>query len=313
MQHLQALQRIMSNDPFKCCQEDLEPQTGKVGALIGRLNELVLVDDSTRSSTRCIVFVKEVATTDPLADLLDKHVKPGVRPVSGTGSMSDTVRQKNIDEFKEGSIWCLVSTDSLEEGIDIPDCNIVVRFDRFHNVKSHVQGTGRCRNLGKGGLVLYFENDPDQYEHEAELVDAIAREEAPVGEMPALSPQLDTNSSTDPSTGAEVNGSNCLQIFNTYAICFCIGRFAFVLLFGLQALLSCGCKLSSPEVTKASRGKEQPDQVIASRLLPLMDGGSLRLESEDEKDFESDTWISLAWMCQVSHQTQLCSMMYVCH
>ena len=64
--------------------------TPKVLALIDRLKELSL-------NCRCIVFVKEVASTFPLAYLLQQRVKEGVRPVSGRKSMNDEKRQKHLE------------------------------------------------------------------------------------------------------------------------------------------------------------------------------------------------------------------------
>ena len=42
----------------------------------------------------------------------------------------------------------LSPTATLEEGLDVPECQYVVRFDPFHTVKSHVQGAGRARAVG---------------------------------------------------------------------------------------------------------------------------------------------------------------------
>ena len=186
--------------------------SGKARALIARLKELLEED----TKTRCIIFVSEVASAYPLAELLQRHVRRGVRPVSGRKSMSDEVREKNLRQLREGEegVWCLVATDCMEEGIDIPACSVVVRFDRFHNVKSHVQGTGRCRGLGKGGLVIYFENDPGEEEDQAARVRAIA--EAASEELISTGPQADAGRSVHPATGAEINRDNCLPRLNDY-------------------------------------------------------------------------------------------------
>lgn len=110
-----------------------------------------------------------------------------------------------------------MATDSIEEGIDIQTCNVVVRFDAFHNVKSHVQGTGRCRGFGSGGLVLYFENDPEEYICQAKSVEAIARSSSPAGETFALQDlQATTDEASDPSTGASLTESNSIDLLNKY-------------------------------------------------------------------------------------------------
>ena len=107
---LEALEKALSSN-IKCKDEDCERLTGKVDALIQRLKEL-------SASGRCLVFVKEVASTGPLASILESHVPAGsVHPVSGRGSMSDSVRQSHLQDFRDGKAWCIVTTDCLEEGI----------------------------------------------------------------------------------------------------------------------------------------------------------------------------------------------------
>jgi endoribonuclease Dicer len=39
----------------------------------------------------------------------------------------------------------LFATDVLEEGIDVPECNLVVRFDRPTTFRAYVQSRGRAR------------------------------------------------------------------------------------------------------------------------------------------------------------------------
>jgi len=39
----------------------------------------------------------------------------------------------------------MVASDVLEEGIDIPECNLVVKFDLPKNYRSYIQSKGRAR------------------------------------------------------------------------------------------------------------------------------------------------------------------------
>lgn len=116
----------------------------------------------------------------PLAFLIEQELnkcrKPGelhvhVHPVAGTGAMSDTEREGNVSKFKRECKSkvpsLLVSTSALEEGIDVPDCQFVVRFDIVHTTKGHIQGSGRAMRHACP-RVYYFDNDP---EHECRLAD----------------------------------------------------------------------------------------------------------------------------------------------
>jgi len=50
-----------------------------------------------------------------------------------------------VSRFRHGKIQVLISTDVLEEGIDIPNCNLIVRFDPAETFRSYVQARGRAR------------------------------------------------------------------------------------------------------------------------------------------------------------------------
>eukprot|EP00666_Eupelagonemidae_sp_cell4sb_P006622 gene6622-6748_t len=86
---------------------------------------------------RVLCFVREVALAYPLAHLLGAELQCRVLPVSGRNSMCDDIRERNIAASREGRARVLVSTEATEEGIDVPECKHVIRFQEFHTTKSH--------------------------------------------------------------------------------------------------------------------------------------------------------------------------------
>lgn len=51
----------------------------------------------------------------------------------------------------------IVATQILEEGLDVPSCNLVVRFDPAGNACSFIQSRGRARCPGSDFLLLVRE------------------------------------------------------------------------------------------------------------------------------------------------------------
>ena len=62
--------------------------------------------------------------------------------------------QKTLEAFRTKRLNVLVSTSVLEEGIDITQCNLVIRFDKIQEFRSYVQSKGRARSKPSQYLVM---------------------------------------------------------------------------------------------------------------------------------------------------------------
>lgn len=52
-----------------------------------------------------------------------------------------------MSRFRRGDLNCLFATSVAEEGLDIPDCNIAVRFDLSKTLIQYIQSRGRARHV----------------------------------------------------------------------------------------------------------------------------------------------------------------------
>jgi dsRNA-specific ribonuclease len=146
---------------------------------VTRLIESILSEANTPSG---IIFVQERAVVAALAHILSIH--PAVRDRLKVGTMignSTSPYRRSIGElidvdmqkqmlslFKDGVINLIVATSVLEEGIDVPVCNLVICFHKPPNLKSFVQRRGRARHE-ESKLILLLDAETDKLTEWQEL------------------------------------------------------------------------------------------------------------------------------------------------
>lgn len=55
------------------------------------------------------------------------------------------MQEDTIRSFRQGKLNLLISTSVAEEGLDIPDCNLVIRYGLLTNEIAQQQASGRAR------------------------------------------------------------------------------------------------------------------------------------------------------------------------
>lgn len=154
-------------------------------ALSEKVRQLIDVLINYGGDARGIIFVKERATTVVLTQLLKSH--PEISKRYRIGKMVGTsfvpgVKQDFLDlpekgndlsleSFRDGRLNLLVATSVLEEGIDVPACNLVICLDKPANLKSFIQRRGRAR-MGGSHLYLFEETTDIGTKKEWELLEA---------------------------------------------------------------------------------------------------------------------------------------------
>ncbi|KAI1802568.1 hypothetical protein F4811DRAFT_572877 [Daldinia bambusicola] len=153
----------------------------KVAALIRELSHAA-------DGTIGIVFVREIATVTMLSHILSIHplVKDRFRvgTMIGTsnhfnqkrdvGAPDKTEYSQNLKDFQDGKLNLLVATSVLEEGIDVPACNMVVCFDTPANLKTFIQRRGRAR-MQDSKLILLVSQITTQVEQWMALEEEMKR------------------------------------------------------------------------------------------------------------------------------------------
>ncbi|GIY47027.1 endoribonuclease Dicer [Caerostris darwini] len=105
-------------------------------------------------------WLLEIKNSVPELDFLEPEfiVGHGCLKSSET-SMSEELQQKKLKDFREKRTNVLVATQVLEEGMDIRQCNLVIRFDLPESFRSYVQSKGRARVKNSLYVMLTEEGD----------------------------------------------------------------------------------------------------------------------------------------------------------
>ncbi|KAH7146308.1 hypothetical protein EDB81DRAFT_794834 [Dactylonectria macrodidyma] len=153
----------------------IQPASTELSSKVKRLQEILkeaFVDQYT-SGRRCIVFVEKRFTACLLSDLFSQPdmMIPGMTCSYMVGCQSATANYGNmsfrdqvvaLQRFKRGETNCLFATPVAEEGIDIPECDLVIRFDLYNSAIQYLQSKGRARQANSRYIMMLEEGNMKQ-------------------------------------------------------------------------------------------------------------------------------------------------------
>jgi ATP-dependent RNA helicase RhlE len=126
-------------------------QTRKFDVLLNLLRE--------SGSERILIFTRTKHRAKKLAGQL---VKSGLSAASLQGNLSQSQRQKAMDNFRSGKVQILVATDIAARGIDVSQISHVINFDMPDTADAYVHRIGRTGRMTHRGTALSFASQEDQ-------------------------------------------------------------------------------------------------------------------------------------------------------
>lgn len=154
---------------------------------LSKLVEIVTRPEYVNWSSReamVLVLVKQRETAFKMKNMLQSHdairkLQLNIEAVVGHGTTSGTeqgmtvARQKKVlEDMKKRLCHIVVATSVAEEGVDIPECELVITFNPPSTVTALVQMRGRARKSNSKFIILC--NDSKEKE---ELDDLMKKEE----------------------------------------------------------------------------------------------------------------------------------------
>lgn len=124
---------------------------------------------STQKDGRGIIFCKTKAAVNKLAKNL------AIRKISSGalhGSLTQGIRDRIMEQFREGYIGILVATDLVARGIDVKELAYIVNYHLPDTKEAYVHRSGRTGRAGANGLsmtIIQQEEVPEIADFEKEL------------------------------------------------------------------------------------------------------------------------------------------------
>lgn len=98
-----------------------------------------------------IVFARTKVETQEIAE---KLIRDGYNADALHGDLSQVMRDKTMNRFRERSLQILVATDVAARGLDIDDISHVINYDLPDEIEVYIHRSGRTARAGKSGFCL---------------------------------------------------------------------------------------------------------------------------------------------------------------
>ncbi|WP_407067182.1 ERCC4 domain-containing protein [Haloarcula regularis] len=172
---------------------------------------------------RIIVFTESRDTAETLVEFLSGHFDVekfvGQSDTDGSEGMTQTEQQDTLDRFRAGEFEVLVSTSVAEEGLDVPEVDLVLFYEPVPTAIRAIQRKGRTGRQAEGRVVVllaedtrdeaYFwkaRNDQKRMQNELQELKGVAGELEARLDQTALD-EYDGKSGADDESGEEAASS----------------------------------------------------------------------------------------------------------
>ena len=144
-----------------------------------KMQAIASLSDQIRESGTALVFTQTIEAANEIETALDNC---GVRVALHHSGITTDERQANLQGFADASVSCLVTVQTLEEGVDVPDADLGIIVASTKQRRQMVQRMGRVMRRKPDGrdakfVIMFVEmtdEDPRLGAHEAfvdELID----------------------------------------------------------------------------------------------------------------------------------------------
>lgn len=139
--------------------DDIHP---KFSIVMGEIGECLGLNDGER----VLIFTEYRDTVESLVEYLDGRVEVerfvGQSDTDSSDGMTQSEQQAAIERFTSGDTEVLVSTSVAEEGLDIPEVDLVMFYEPVPTAIRSIQRKGRTGRQTTGDVIILMAGETDE-------------------------------------------------------------------------------------------------------------------------------------------------------
>ncbi|KAM6559383.1 hypothetical protein CsatA_028622 [Cannabis sativa] len=203
-----------------------------LGYVSSKLQELIKLFQSFGGAMEilCLIFVDRIIIAKVIERFVKKvaclsHFTVSYLTGSNTSSvdaLAPKLQKETLDSFRSGKVNLLFATDVVEEGIHVPNCSYVIRFDLPKTVRSYVQSRGRARQQDSQFVMMLERGNAKQRDRlyevirsERSVVDTTTNRDHNLCTVKPFTPKVAPAYYVD-TTGASITPDSSVSLIHRY-------------------------------------------------------------------------------------------------
>ncbi|MFN8341651.1 MAG: DEAD/DEAH box helicase [Cyclobacteriaceae bacterium] len=166
--------------PQATASQQVEQELYRVPNLKTKIHFLERLLNDREQFNRVLVFTRSKETADNVFKYIERKELGPVRVIHSNKGQNSRINA--VQEFREGSLRVLVSTDVTARGIDVNKVSHVINFDVPMQYEDYVHRIGRTGRAFETGKAITFCTDAEIYH--IRKIEEIIRTKIPLKEMP---------------------------------------------------------------------------------------------------------------------------------
>ena len=145
-----------------------------------KINFLEYLLRNEEEFSRVMIFARTKASADNVFKYIERKSLATARVVHS--NKEQNTRINSVNEFKEGKLRVLVTTDVTARGIDVTEVSHVINFDVPTQYEDYVHRIGRTGRASQTGKAITFATKAEEYH--IQKIEKLIRQRIPVKELP---------------------------------------------------------------------------------------------------------------------------------